>query len=91
VCQIADARDVDREIRMASKRRRRKITPMNATRRQLTALSERFTNRGDFFLFVDAEPVVLLEQALGHPPAQKFRIPRATFNKLIRWYVGDTQ
>ena len=63
--------------------------PMNATPSELWAMRRDHVDSGDFSIITDTHVVWLSEQKIGEDRKQHIKIPRATFNRLIRWYIRD--
>lgn len=42
---------------------------------------------GNFWILTDGDEVSIVEQKLGETPSQRIAVPRATFNRLIGWYM----
>ena len=64
-----------------------KISPMEATERELCCITRDNFDVGDFSIFTDSWEVSLSEQTAGEPRKQHIAIDRAVFNKLVRWYL----
>lgn len=62
---------------------------MTATNPQLCRLYRDNLDVEDFSLMTDAWNVWLSEQPMGQPQKCSVQIPRAKFNKLIRWYIRE--
>lgn len=61
--------------------------PATCTFDQLLKIGRDNISIGDYAILTDARTVWLCQQAMGEKPTQTFGIPRARFNKLIRWYL----
>lgn len=44
---------------------------------------------GDFWILTDGYHVTIAEQPIGSEPTQAIRVPRASFNKLVDWYMRE--
>jgi Holliday junction resolvase RusA-like endonuclease len=42
---------------------------------------------GDFWILTDGYTVTICQQKTGHSPTEKVHVPRATFNRMVRWYT----
>ena len=66
----------------------KELSPMQArTEAQVCALRRVNLTAGDFWLLLDSESVTLCHQRAGESPEAVVTIPRAEFNKLVRWYT----
>ncbi len=66
--------------------RRVSCAPATCTHEQLYRIRRDHTEVGDFCLMTDAGTVWLSEQKMGEAQKQAVQIPRAVFNRLLRWY-----
>lgn len=66
---------------------KKSYTPATCTFNQLLQIRRDSFDVNDFSILTDTHVVCLAEQPLGHAQTQHIRIPRAVFNKLIRWYL----
>lgn len=57
------------------------------TERHLLSLRRDNKTAGDFWMLVGEDQVTLCHQAVGNPPVGDVTIPRAEFNRLLRWYL----
>lgn len=44
---------------------------------------------GDFWILSDGHTVSLRKQKQGEMPSEGIQVPRATFNKMVDWYLKD--
>lgn len=66
------------------------MTPINCkTLQDACSMPRDNIDVGDFWILLDTETgsVYLSEQPSGEPRKQRIEIPKATFDKLVRWYV----
>lgn len=61
--------------------------PMTATKEEICEMLFDNVEVGDFSIMTDAATVWLSEQAMCEMPRQQIEMPRAIFNKLIKWYT----
>ena len=70
----------------------KKLTPMKArTDGQLCKLPRDNADLGDWCLIVGGATIWITEQELGKSPTQEIDIPRAVFDKMVRWYVTGSK
>jgi DNA polymerase III sliding clamp (beta) subunit (PCNA family) len=62
-------------------------TPARCTEAQLMQMRRSATHQKDLTLLTDSYRVSIWEQKVGESPSQSVTIPRAAFNRLIRWYL----
>lgn len=70
---------------------KKKRSPAQCTFNQLCKMPRDNFDVGDFNIITDGHTVWLGEQKTGKQPTQRFQIPRAVFNRLIRWYTTEVQ
>jgi hypothetical protein len=71
------------------KTKKKRVTPMNATSNELCDLPRDHKDSGNWSLMTNSYVVWLSEQKTGEERKQHFEIPRAVFNRLLRWYMGE--
>jgi hypothetical protein len=66
---------------------KKKLTPQTArTETQILALPRELCESEDWLLGVDEDAVYITEQKMGQAPTQKLKVPKRSFDILIRWY-----
>ncbi len=66
------------------------MSPMDANtfKKVIGLRSDNFSTE-EFWILTDILTVTLAKQKNGEPSTQKITMPRAEFNRLIRWYIRD--
>lgn len=65
---------------------RKNASAAEVTQTEICCIHRTLFESGDWTLLTDGLYVYLTEQRMGEYPIQKFEIPRAIFNRLIRRY-----
>lgn len=66
----------------------KKISPRQArTEKQVCSLRRDNKTADDFWMLIDGRDVTIVHQQQGTSPRASITIPRATFNRLVRWYT----
>ena len=70
----------------------KKLTPMKAkTVDRVCELKRNWIEDGDFCMGVSWASVYISEQATGENSKDLIPIPRAVFDKMVRWYVTGSK
>ena len=70
----------------------KKLTPMKArTDGQICKLTRDNAELNDWCIVIGEGLVWITEQELGKSPTQEIDIPRAVFDRLVRWYVTGSK
>jgi len=70
----------------------RKLTPMKAkTEQEICELPRDNADLGDWCLIVGESLIWITEQEMGKSPEQEIDVPRAVFDKMVRWYVTGSK
>ena len=70
------------------KRRTKKLRPIQArTFKQVCSLPRDNLSTKDFWILIDHPHVVICQQRTGEPAKGSLSIPRAQFDRLVRWYI----
>ena len=70
-----------------SQRRMVSYAPSKCSEAQLCRISRDNFETKDFSIMTDSYTVWLSEQKMGEQQKQHIGMPRAIFNKLVRWYM----
>lgn len=63
-------------------------TPIECkTLSDLASMPRTYTESGDFWICFDGFEIAIHEQKIGEGSKQKIAIPKAIFDKFVRWYT----
>lgn len=70
------------------KKPKKKLKPIEArTFKELCSLPTDNVNAKGFWMMVDEGVVTITKQNLGEAPTSQIDVPRAQFDRMVRWYV----
>lgn len=67
------------------------VSPSKASFNEICSIARDSTNVGDFSLICDSCSVTITEQKSGEAPKQSVSMKRATFNRLLLWYLKPSR
>lgn len=66
------------------------LKPCDAkTLRAICKLPASYIERGDYSILVDETGITLTNQPIGEKPVESITLPRAVFDKFVKWYQTE--
>lgn len=69
------------------KKNQRKTPIECKTLKDICSLPRDSVDCGDFWILTDGYEISIHEQKIGHESVQKISVPKAIFDKFVRWYT----